>query len=377
MSDDRAEAGSETGTEQAVREALDAIGQALLTGSGTVPNLNCPAEEQHCQQVLDQVAELQQFILGLGRGDLAQSLSMKGCLAGGLKMLQSNLLHLTWQAKMIAAGDLTQRVDFMGEFSDAFNFMVGSLEENAIERAQRERDLSLANTHLRAEIAERRRAEEAARRANSKLNLLSSITRHDIQNQLMVILGYLEILEETDAARPGQEYLTRITSAATTIRKQIAFTAEYQEIGVTEPHWHRAQGVVERAATTLDLRNIQMTSELGELEIYADNLIEKAFYNLFENALRHGGGVGEIQISSHEQDDHLVLVIRDDGIGIAADKKEQIFGRGFGKNTGLGLFLVRDILGITGITIVETGTEGEGARFEMLVPAGTYRFADL
>lgn len=52
-----------------------------------------------------------------------------------------------------------------------------------------------------------------------------------------------------------------------------------------------------------------------------------------------------------------MLVIEDDGIG---------------KNTGLGLFLLRDILGIT---ITETGTCGEGARFEMLVPGGTYRFA--
>lgn len=136
---------------------------------------------------------------------------MKGSQARGLKMPQSNLLNLTWQTKMIAAGDLTQRIDFRAEFSYAFNSMVGSLEENAIEQTQRERDLSLVNTHLRVEIAERRRAEEAARRANSKLNLLSSITHHDIQNQLMVILGYLEILEVIDAARPGQEYLTRVT----------------------------------------------------------------------------------------------------------------------------------------------------------------------
>ena len=59
--------------------------------------------------------------------------------------------------------------------------------------------------------------------------------------------------------------------------------------------------------------------------------------------------------------------------GIAAEEKEKIFERGFGKNTGFGLFLVREILSISGITIRETGTEGEGARFEISVPKGSYR----
>jgi len=52
--------------------------------------------------------------------------------------------------------------------------------------------------------------------------------------------------------------------------------------------------------------------------------------------------------------DHLI-VCEDDGEGIGADEKEMIFDRGFGKNTGLGLALSREILDITGITIRETG----------------------
>ena len=55
-------------------------------------------------------------------------------------------------------------------------------------------------------------------------------------------------------------------------------------------------------------------------------------------------------------------------------KKRLIFNREFGKNTGLGLFLIREILAITGITIRENGTPGTGARFEILVPKGANRF---
>ena len=71
----------------------------------------------------------------------------------------------------------------------------------------------------------------------------------------------------------------------------------------------------------------------------------------------------------------MILIIEDDGIGIPEEDKDKIFTRGFGKNTGYGLFLVREILLITGITIKKTGQPGKGARFEMTVPKGAWRFS--
>ena len=59
---------------------------------------------------------------------------------------------------------------------------------------------------------------------------------------------------------------------------------------------------------------------------------------------------------------------------VAALTKKHLFKRGYGKNTGFGLFLIREILSITGITIDENGEPGKGARFEITVPNGTYRF---
>jgi len=54
---------------------------------------------------------------------------------------------------------------------------------------------------------------------------------------------------------------------------------------------------------------------------------------------------------------------------------EIVVVRGFGKNTGLGLFLSKEILSITDITITENGEPDKGARFEMVVPKGAYRFS--
>jgi signal transduction histidine kinase len=100
----------------------------------------------------------------------------------------------------------------------------------------------------------------------------------------------------------------------------------------------------------------------------------KVFYNLIDNALRYGGaGMKTIRISSQESDASLTILCEDDGVGISHEDKKRLFTRGFGKNTGLGLFLSREILGITGITITETGEPGKGARFEIHVPAGMWR----
>jgi signal transduction histidine kinase len=69
----------------------------------------------------------------------------------------------------------------------------------------------------------------------------------------------------------------------------------------------------------------------------------------------------------------LLLIYGDDGVGIPSEEKDKIFKRGYGKNTGYGLFLIREILSITGLSIQESGIPGEGARFEIHVPEGSYR----
>jgi signal transduction histidine kinase len=65
----------------------------------------------------------------------------------------------------------------------------------------------------------------------------------------------------------------------------------------------------------------------------------------------------------------------DDGVGIPDDEKEKIFTRGFGKNTGYGLFLIREILSITGFSIKENGVSGKGAQFIISIPQNSLRFS--
>ena len=105
----------------------------------------------------------------------------------------------------------------------------------------------------------------------------------------------------------------------------------------------------------------------------ADFLLEKVFYTLLENTLRHGEKVTEIHVSCRELDDGLMILYEDNGAGVPKEHKEDIFNHKYFRHTGFGLFLSRTILSITGITISETGIPGTGARFEILVPKGAYR----
>lgn len=81
-----------------------------------------------------------------------------------------------------------------------------------------------------------------------------------------------------------------------------------------------------------------------------------------------------IQLSYRRNDQDLSIFYQDDGNGISSGEKEMIFERGYGKNTGFGLFFIREVLAITGIGIQETGEPGKGACFEIIVPKDIYRF---
>jgi signal transduction histidine kinase len=125
------------------------------------------------------------------------------------------------------------------------------------------------------------------------------------------------------------------------------------------------------------MRDVLVEAGPADLSVYADPMFGKIFYNLIDNTLKYGGGaITKIHISCHATDRGLVLICEDDGAGIAIEDKENLFEQGYGKHTGLGLFLSREILAITGITITETGEPGKGARFEMVVPKGAFRFTD-
>lgn len=146
----------------------------VINAPSPAPDL--PANLQPCPELKDlytDLLKLRQFLLALVNGDLSQVLSIKGYLAGVLKSLQSNLRHLTWQTQRIASGDFSQRVDFLGEFSDAFNAMVVQLDESLQAIKAKDADLTRINMELREEVELRKQTEESLRQSEEMYRQLS------------------------------------------------------------------------------------------------------------------------------------------------------------------------------------------------------------
>ena len=217
--------------------------------------------------------------------------------------------------------------------------------------------------------------EESLIQTNKSLALLSGITRHDINNQLTVLQGYIRVLEKKQPDPALKEYFQKAAMSAERISAMIRFTKEYERIGVNIPIWQNCRTLAETAAEDAPHGQIMVNNDLPEYtEVFADPLIVKVFYNLIDNAVRYGNKITTIRFSLQESGDVLIIACEDDGDGVLAEEKEMIFERGYGKNTGLGLTLSREILSITDITIRETGEPGKGARFEIMVPKGAYQF---
>jgi signal transduction histidine kinase len=216
--------------------------------------------------------------------------------------------------------------------------------------------------------------EHAVREANRKLNLLNTITRHDVANQLTALKGYVQLAEMKKTDPSVTDFLHKIGEAADTIDRQIAFTRVYQELGGHAPAWFPLEEIARKAAgSTVPL---QFSGTCRSFSILADPMLERVFFNLFENAIRHGKRVTRIIVRCEREPDGMLVIVEDDGVGVKPHEKEKIFTKGYGTNTGFGLFLAREILAITGITIRETGSPGKGARFEMLVPRGAFRLPE-
>jgi len=213
------------------------------------------------------------------------------------------------------------------------------------------------------------RAEQRVAFLKKKLELVGSVTRHDVLNQLTVVLGYNELLLMTTEDPTMKSYLERTQGAINRIRSQFQFAKEYQNLGTEPPCFQMIHSVVHHAGENFDLKGIRVVETCGNAAVCADLLFENAIACLFGHTLRYSTNVTEIRVFlESDRSGRMVLVFADNGTGESSADKERIFEYGYDKGAIGGLFFAREILALTGITITYTGEPGKGARFEMQIP---------
>lgn len=238
------------------------------------------------------------------------------------------------------------------------------------------RKLERRGRQLDCEVSGHRQAEEKGSLANAKLALMTEVANQDIQNKVTALRGFTELSRRTENGIDRVAAIEKQIEILDTIQNLIKKTRDYQQMGMVDSRWIEIEPIIRlQMSLQSQQHSVALKCDLPGLEILTDPLIARVFYNLIHNTIRHGGDVTRLSFSCREVPEGLILVCEDDGDGIPADEKSHIFDRVSGGEGKFGLFFVREFLNLSGMTIRETGNFGQGARFEITVPYGMYRFA--
>ncbi|MCD8140784.1 MAG: diguanylate cyclase [Planctomycetaceae bacterium] len=151
--------------------------------SGKAPELTPElAELPDMPEIHQYLVELRRQLGGYARGDFSAEVKLRGVMAGMVKVLQANMRHLIWQMERVEGGKLAQRVDFMGEFSVAFNSMVKQLDDALTSLRLKEEELLRITHELQQEVEKRGAALSALQKSEENFKYLAE---HDPLTNLL------------------------------------------------------------------------------------------------------------------------------------------------------------------------------------------------
>ncbi|OPX73830.1 MAG: Histidine kinase-, DNA gyrase B-, and HSP90-like ATPase [Methanoregulaceae archaeon PtaU1.Bin059] len=202
---------------------------------------------------------------------------------------------------------------------------------------------------------------------------LSVLFRRFSQNQLSLAIDTLKRVRGTEDRERARELLQEETMILENLRFHLTLLEEYLANEVKVPGWYPLEDILNQALSSQKMAHIRFYSDVRGVEIYTDQDCGRIFFTLIENSIVHGKKVTSIRVTSREEEGDLTIIYEDDGIGIPDTEKITLFEWGHGIHRAHSLFLSRQMLAITDISIRETGTYGRGARFEIRVPSGRWR----
>ncbi len=206
------------------------------------------------------------------------------------------------------------------------------------------------------------------KKQKEKAELLTSVTGHDINNQLVKIEGYAELAKSEVQDKEVEEYLDKILSS---VGKAHNITQKASQINELQKQENRAKKAIrldnclDSATNELldfaDENDIELFySRPDDIEVMAGPMLEPLFYNLIENSIEHSNG-DEVEVTAEIEDKYVDTYIRDDGIGIPESEQE-----GFWEpEKGLGTYLLSQITEMYDLELEIESAEGEGTEYRV------------
>jgi signal transduction histidine kinase/CheY-like chemotaxis protein len=343
------------------------------------------------------------LIYTLSRGDLSfEPPKGKMLILQSLKNLQASLRHLTWTTQQIAMGDFSHEIDFMGDFSAAFNSMTQQLQDSfaarkkaneALQKRVAELDearLALLNTMKDLEVA-RKQAEDATK---AKSDFLANMS-HEIRTPMNAIIGMAHLAMKTELSPKQYDYLKKVDISAKSLLGIINDILDFSKIEAgkldMESVDFQLEDTLDNISTLIGIK----TQEKGlELLIKTDPEVPRALVgdslrlgqiliNLSNNAVKFTDS-GEIVVSTElvKKDGAQITLkfsVRDTGIGMTDEQAAKLFQpfaqadssttRKYG-GTGLGLTISKRLAEMMGGEIWVESQPGKGSSFSFTANFG-------
>lgn len=177
------------GSVDRARIAIIAIGKLLSDAAAPAIPAELAEDGEFCE-LYGRVLALRSILSQFAKGDLSQNIELRGFMAGSLKALQAHLRHLTWQVQQVEMGDLSQRVDFLGDFSASFNRMVIKLDATLSTLRQKEEELTTLTNTLQHEVELRSLALKALQTSEAQFKYLAE---HDTLTGALNRRSFMEL----------------------------------------------------------------------------------------------------------------------------------------------------------------------------------------
>ncbi|HEX6740101.1 MAG TPA: ATP-binding protein, partial [Vicinamibacteria bacterium] len=243
-----------------------------------------------------------------------------------------------------------------------------------------------AHSHLDQAVEANRRLEELDRLRREYVRNVS----HEFRTPLTVIRGYAEFLQADSQAVSLPEALRVVTESCDRLIDLVDTLIDVSRIEQGESerilHVQRLDLAELAAASVESLRSlaarkgvrVDVDLPAGELSLEGDaGLLNQVFRKLLDNAVKYSRAGGRVVLRGQPREQELELVVEDDGIGIPPEHQPRIFEKfymvdgGIARRlggTGVGLYLVREIVRLHGGTVTVDSRPGEGSAFSVRLP---------